>query len=144
MLERKMNNDFSLINLILLIVIAVIIWNKFVKPSIDNNKNSQSPKNIYSPRLSKLNQDPSNPPYIKIGMEIGEVINVLGENYESSSGNDILSKKRSSGKLIVSGNSNQFSETTYYVFNHPAGKYLIAARNGIVTEIGGQPSGKED
>jgi hypothetical protein len=81
----------------------------------------------------------NNPPIIKPGMKISGVIELLGNDYQNMSGSDILN--RAKGHLAV-GSSNQFAESGFWIFNHPAGQYLMIVQDGYVVRVDGQPSGE--
>jgi len=80
-----------------------------------------------------------NPPTIKPGMKISAVIELLGNDYGSIGGNEILNKAKGS---LFAGSSNPFSGREFYVWNHPAGQYAMQVVDGYVVQVDSQPSGE--
>lgn len=79
----------------------------------------------------------NNLPTIKTGMKISEVIKLLGKNYRTVSGNEVLNYAR--GGLIV-GSKNQLEENGIWIFNHPAGEYWMMVQDGYVIDVDRQPT----
>ena len=76
-------------------------------------------------------------PTITVGMSTSEVIRLLGQPDQKMGGGDMMKMFAS-----VSGSASAMSSLSsreYWVYHHPAGKYQLVIRGGMVDELYSHP-----
>lgn len=89
-----------------------------------------------SPGSKEISVLKNGAPVLQTGMQIGEVIKLLGHEYTRASLADVLGNARG---LIGRPPPHLERGMVAYIWDHPAGRYQVLCVDGVVTQVNEQP-----